>query len=153
MPLTPAEIIGKPTAKRTMFVARADGRLYSVDFSESPQLDDPALIDWNLSVAKILIGKMQLSRTRYITVEEIEFENATHTGQPPPGATADLALTIYNSMDGKNPTSTVNPTIVDDGGGLLKAVARVTGQNFSIQLRGNFNLNTLVLTTHQNGRR
>ena len=54
-----------PLPKNTVAVARADGRIYTVDFTEMPQLDDPGAIDWDVSVAKILIGKIQQSRERY----------------------------------------------------------------------------------------
>ena len=73
MPLFDASgTIQAPTPKRTMFLATESGRLYSVDFSENPQLDDPGLVDWNLSISKMLVGKFQLSRTRAVTLDEIE---------------------------------------------------------------------------------
>lgn len=147
------ESLSKPTAKRTLMVAREDGRLYRVDFSENPQLDDPTLIDWTVSTAKILVGKFQFSRTRAVTLEEIEFENVTHSEQLPPGATSDLEVTVYNSLDGKNAQAGVSPVVKVDEGGLYHLATRLTGQNFSVQLAGVYNLNTLVFTTHQSGRR
>lgn len=148
-----ADTITSPTVKRTLMVARQDGRLYRVDFSENPQLDDPGLIDWDISISKILIGKFQMSRTRWVTLEELEFENTTHSGVPPVGATSDLEVTVFNSLDGKTPEIAPVPVVVHESDGLIKLNTRVTGNNFSVQLRGTYNLNTLVLTTHNNGRR
>ena len=146
-------LLNLPLPKRTMLVAREDGRLYQVDFTEHPELEDPALIDWDLSVSKLLVGKFQLTRTRFVTVEELEFENVTRTAQVPEGATGDLETTLYHTLDGRNveDEKVLVPSI--DEGGLVKYNARVTGQNFSVQLRGTYNINTLIFTVHQHGRR
>ena len=45
-----------PAPKDTMIVARQDGRLYVVDFREFPHLDDPAAVDWDISVSKLVVG-------------------------------------------------------------------------------------------------
>lgn len=149
-----SEAIGLPVSKRTMIVAREDGRLYSVDFSENPQLDDPGLIDWEISISKILLGKFQFTRTRWVTLDELEFENTVRTGQVPTGADSDLEVSVYGSLDGKNPVAdVVAPYVAEEAGGLIHLNTRLTGQNFAVQLRGTYNLNTIVFVTHQNGRR
>lgn len=140
----------QPTVKRTMLAARENGQLYRVDFSENPHLEDPGLVDWNLSIAKILIGKFQLTRTRAVTLEEVEIENTVHSGQAP---LPDLEVLVYNSVDGRNQEAGVSPYVSIDEGGLLRLNTRITGQNFSMQLRGVYNLSTVIFTTHQNGRR
>lgn len=142
-----------PLPKNTVIVAREDGRLYLVDFTEYPQLDDPGAIDWDVSVAKILISKIQMTRTRFVTLEEIELENVVKTNQAPVGATTDLKLTVFGSLDGKTDSVQVDPHIVDEGGGYLKATCRATAKNFGIMLRGTYNVNTIQVTLHQNGRR
>lgn len=147
------DTVSFPSAKRTLMVAREDGRLYRLDFSENPQLGDPGLIDWDLSVSKVLIGKFQLVRTRAVTLDEIEIENIVRTNQLPSGTVHDLEVTVFNSLDGKNAQAAVFPVAAHESGGLIHLKTRLTGQNFSMQLRGTYNINTVVFTTHQNGRR
>lgn len=149
-----AEALKKvPLPKNTVAVAQEDGRIYLVDFTENPQLDDPGQIDWGISVAKLLIGKIQQTRTRLLTLEEIEIENIVHTDQFLPGTLVDTKLTVFGSLDGKTDTITVNPKISEDDGGYILAKCRVTAKNFGIQLCGTYNINTIQVTLHQNGRR
>lgn len=136
-----------PLPKNTLIVAREDGRLYVVDFSERPQLADPNEIDWDVSTAKIQIAKIQQTRTRLITMEEVELENVT----TPPGR--QKSLTLFGSLDGKTDTIKVNPTISEYDGGFISAKCRVTAKNFGLQLQGAYILNTVQITYHQNGRR
>lgn len=142
-----------PAPKDTMIVARADGRLYVVDFREYPHLDDPAAVDWDLSISKLVVGKVQQNRTRHLTLEEIELENTVQTNQTPPGSAQDMALTIYGSLDGKNIDSTITPTIVERDNGYVHAKCRVTAKNFEFQVRGTYNINTIVFTYHNHGKR
>lgn len=142
-----------PTPKRTMFLVTATGRMYTVDFSEKPQLNDPGLIDWNLSVAKMLLGKFQLTRTRAVTLEEIEIENTVRTDQFPAGSALDLEVVVYTSLDGRTPENPIHPVVTHESDGLVHLKTRTTGQNFSMQLRGVYSVNTIIFTTHQNGRR
>lgn len=142
-----------PLPKNTVAVAREDGRIYVLDFSEMPHLDDAGAIDWDVSISKIILSKIQQSRTRLLTIEEIEMENAVHTNQTPTGATSDLKMTVFGSLDGKNDTITVDPVITEDDGGYLLGKCRVTAKNFAIMLRGVYNINTIQVTMHQNGRR
>lgn len=142
-----------PLPKNTVAVAREDGRIYMVDFTESPQLDDAGSIDWGLSISKLIVAKVQQVRSRLGTLEEIEIENITHTDQRPPGALTDTELTVFGTLDGKNDTLTVMPKVAIDDGGYILAKCRVTAMNFAIQLRGTYNINTMVITIHNNGRR
>ena len=142
-----------PAPKDTMIVARQDGRLYVADFREYPHLDDPGAVDWGLSVSKMMVGKLKQSRTRHLTLEEIELENTVQTSQFPTGTSADMELTVYGSLDGKNQDIQVSPTIRERDNGYVQASCRVTAKNFEIQLRGTYNINTIVLTYHNHGRR
>ena len=142
-----------PLPKNTMVVARNDGKLYVVDFTEFPHLDDPSVIDWDLSVSKLLIGKIQQSRARLQTLEEVECENIVHTEQFPEGTTKDFQMTIFGTLDGKNAEIEHEPVIAEDEGGYVQAACRLTAKNFEIQLRGTFNVNTLAVTLHPAGRR
>lgn len=142
-----------PVPKNTLVVLRPDGRLYVVDFSERPQGGDANLIDWNLSVSKLIVGKVQAIRSRFITVEEIEMENVQVTDQPPSGSMTDFELTLFASLNGKDIDSTNVLSIAERTDEYAKAVCRHTAKNFSLQIRGTYNVNTVVFTYHQNGRR
>lgn len=142
-----------PAPKDTMIVARQDGRLYTADFREFPHLDDPGTVDWNISISKLIIGKLQERRTRHVTLEEVEFENVVQTGQPLPGSPDDFKLTVFGSLDGKNIESTIDPHIAERDGSYIKATCRTTAKNFMIQLTGTYNVNTLAVTYHNHGRR
>lgn len=139
--------------KNTLLVLRADGRIYSTDFSERPQLDDPGAVDWTIGVSKIIVGKIEQVRTRLISLEEIEFENVITTEQPPPGTANDFEVTLFASQNGKDISATLAPTIVEKTDEYLKLACRHTAKNFSLQLRGTYNINTIVATVHNNGRR
>lgn len=142
-----------PLPKSTLIVAREDGRLYVVDFSERPQQADPGDIDWNISTSKIVIGKLQQTRTKLLTLEELEFENVTTpVGRTVSGVPA-MELTVFGSLDGKNDTITVKPAVITDADGYVLAKCRVTARNFALQLRGSYILNTVQVTMHQSGRR
>lgn len=142
-----------PLPKNTLIVAREDGRLYVVDFSERPQSSDPADIDWDVSISKVLISKIQQTRTRLVTLEELEFENVTTPSGRIINGVPALELSVFGSLDGKNYDSTTTPKLDIDEGGYVAAKCRVTAKNFGIQLRGSYILNTIQVTVHQNGRR
>ena len=142
-----------PAPKDTLIVARADGRLYTVDFREYPHLSDPAKVDWTISISKIVVGKLQQNRTRWLTLEEIELENVVQTSQPAPGTLTDMGLTVFGSQDGKNIDSTVIPHIAERDNSYVRAQCRVTAKNFQVQLRGTYNTNTITLTYHNHGKR
>ena len=142
-----------PAPKDTMIVVRPNGRLYTADFREYPHLGDPGAVDWDISVSKLIVGRLEQVRTRHLTLEEIECENTVATGQNPPGTSTDLALTVFGSLDGKNIDTTTTHTIVERDSGYVRAVCRTTAKNFSVELRGTYNINTMVLTYHNHGKR
>lgn len=142
-----------PLPKNTMVVARENGKLYLIDFTEFPHLDDPSVVDWDLSVSKLMVGKIQMSRSTLGTLEEIECENIVRTAQYPTGTIQDFQMTVFGSLDGKNQAMSVEPTIASEDGGYVKAVCRLSAKNFEIQIRGTFNVNTLVVSMHRAGRR
>lgn len=142
-----------PLAKRNLGVLTRTGQTYRVDFSERPQQLSPEKVDWNISLSKAVFGKFQFSRSRAATLDEIEFENILHTGYLPPGATSDLKVTVPYSIDGKNITGIKDPIVLEDSPEYIKCAYRVTGRNFSVQLSGQFNVNTFILTGHLSGRR
>lgn len=139
--------------KNTLIVAREDGRLYLVDFTECPHIEDPGAIDWGISVAKLVIGKVALTRNRLSCLEHIEFENVQHTDQEPEPGAGDMDVTVFTSTDGKNIVNTTRPYLAIDEGNYVRANCRLTGVNFAIQLRGTYNVNSFVVTLHPAGRR
>lgn len=142
-----------PLPKNTVAVAQEDGRIYTVDFTEFPQIDNPDSINWDLSVAKLILSKIQLTRTSLGTLEEIEIENIIHTDQFPAGTNVDTELLVFGSLDGKNDVITTKPVISVDENGYALAKCRVTAKNFAIMYRGAYNINTIQVTIHKNGRR
>lgn len=148
---TSSQFVLVPAPKDTMIVVRKDGRLYVADFREYPHLDDPGAVDWDISISKLIVGRLEQVRTRHLTLEEIEVQNTVNTSQPINGA--DMKLTVFGSLDGKNIDSTADPYIVENGDGYVKGLCRVTAKNFAIQLRGTYNINTIVLTFHNHGKR
>lgn len=139
--------------KNTLIVAQKDGRLYLVDFTECPHVDDPGAIDWGVSVSQMLVGKVALSRNRMSTLEQLEFENVQHTGEEPEDGAGDLDIRVFGSIDGKNNSSEVKPHLAIDEGGYVRGNCRVTATNFAIQLRGTYNVNTISVVLHPAGRR
>ena len=142
-----------PLPKNTVAVAREDGRIYLVDFSEFPHLDDAGAVDWDVSVSKLMLSKIQLTRTKLVTMEEVELENIVHTNQLPTGLHSDLQVTLHGSLDGKSDSITTVPQVMADDEGYIKVNCRVTAKNFGVMLRGVYNLNTIQVTLHQSGRR
>lgn len=142
-----------PLAKRNIGVLTKTGRTYRLDFSERPQEIPPENIDWELSKSKAIFGKFQFSRSRAVTLDEIEFENIVHSQYIPPGQVADLVVTVPYSLDGKNITGIKDPVVLSDSPEYIRCAYRVSGRNFSVQLSGQFNVNTFILTGHISGRR
>lgn len=142
-----------PLAKRNIGVLTRTGQTYRLDFSERPQEIPPDTIDWELSQSKAIFGKFQFSRSRTTTLDEIEFENVVHSQYIPTGQLTDLKVTVPYSLDGKNITGIKDPVVLSDSPEYIRCAYRVTGRNFSVQLSGQFNLNTVILTGHVSGRR
>ena len=101
----------------------------------------------------MLVGKVQATRTSVITVEEVECENIVHTSQYPSGAVVDFKMTVYGSTDGKNQDLQADPYIAQDLGGYINAHCHLTAKNFSVMIRGTYNVNTITVTVHNSGRR
>lgn len=139
--------------KRTLGVLMSSGQVYRVDFTEYPQLPDPDKINWELSQSKLIVGKIQNSRTRTVTLQELELENVIHTGEIPAGETLDTVVKIAYTLDGHTNEALYTPALLRGSGEYQKYGARITGKNVSIQLSGHFNVNTLIATLVNNGRR
>jgi hypothetical protein len=98
--------------------------------------------------AYLVLGKYQFSRTRKSSLQEVQLENlAPHT----------TLCTILTSLDGKTITSSLGPTEdlesnINYDGQLKKFPCDIVGENHSIVLSGEFDVNTVLLTGYQHGR-
>ena len=140
-----------PLPKKTIVVARQDGRLYKVDFSDALAYEAPQLIDWNISKSKAILGKFQHVRKENITLEEIEMENVVDVSELIPGEA--FSVKVPYSLDGKNITNTATPAVYAASGNYKHLMTRITAKNFSIEIAGRFNLNTIQLKYHIAGNR
>lgn len=97
----------------------------------------------------IFLGKYQVSRTRFTTLDEVEFENIFIADT----AHADkFRVWDAYSLDGK--TTTLKEGYLSyHSPNISKYTWRVTGVNHTLIVMGNFNLNSIMLSLHVNGRR
>ena len=146
MTTLPAENLKSvPLPKNTMIVARQDGRLYIVDFTLNPFIEGSSDVDWSISGAKIILGKIQHTRVRYLSMDEVVLENVIPSD--------NFNVTLFSSLDGKNISNSTVLVPAESDGQYVKFNARKTAQNFSVQVSGVYNLNTLAVTFHNAGRR
>lgn len=140
-------LVQSPHPKDTLIVARQDGRLYLADFREYPHLDFSDAVDWSIAPAKLMVGKVQHTRTRLQTLQQIEVENVVDTEVQNP------ELTIFGTLDGKTPAFQTPVSLPEESDGYLTGNCRVTAKNFEVMLTGVYNVNTMVLTYNIHGRR
>lgn len=92
----------------------------------------------------ILLGKYQLIRQRFLTLESVDVENV------PAGAT--FSLFDWYTLDGKNAIK--KPAVkVKESGLVRKALFHITGLNHSLLFKGTFHVVSLVLNFHVHGNR
>lgn len=106
------------------------------------------VVDWDSSVeatdAVALFGKYQLSRSRFVQINAVEFENIE--------AGDTFAVKLLTSIDGRNNVTTAL-TLADSDGLYRRYDCREVGLNHSLFLTGSFRLNTLLLNFTQLGKR
>lgn len=99
----------------------------------------------NLSSEGVLIlGKFQLSRTRRVTLQEVALENIVSSN--------NFTLAVSASPNGKYGDISY-PTLVESDELFKRYNCRTTGLNFSLVLKGGFNLVSFVLMLTPDGRR
>jgi len=120
-------------AKESLAFLLADGSVSVVDFSA------PAA-----SSGVLILGKLQASYTRMMTLLGVEVENAS--------ATATLTVTSQASLDGKN-TTNIEGTQTYSNDKLREYVFRNTAKNHSLVFIGKINTVTALVRYTINGRR
>lgn len=121
--------------KKSLAFLQKDGTVKVVDFSYDSQI----------SVGVLLLGKYQLVRSRFTTLYSVDIESAR----------TDTAFSLQNllSIDGKN-TTLVQPTgILINKNNVKQYGFKHSGMNHTIVITGGFNLNTIILTVGQGGKR
>lgn len=121
-------------AKNSIGFVKNTGQVVTVDYDSSVEATD----------AVALLGKYQLSRSRLLQMDSIEFENIEA------GDTFNVKLLA--SLDGRN-TSAYNLVLAESAGFYRKYNCREVGVNHSLFLTGSFRLNTLILNFNVHGRR
>jgi hypothetical protein len=121
-------------AKENFAFLKSDGQIDVVDFSVS----NPS------SSGVLILGKLQQTRNRFISLEGVEVENAQE------GDTLDVHSQV--SLDGKNFTVTEGFLATSDPN-LKTYNFHAEGKNHSIGLIGKFNTTTVQVTYVQSSRR
>lgn len=143
-----------PLPKRNITCLQPDGRVYRVDFSEKPFLENPELINWDISYGKMVIGKFQLTRNRFLTVDEMELENVYNPGFPIGELpAANLSIRLSAALNGKDTDTIIDPVIVERTDDYVRCATRLTAKNLSILIGGQYNMTSFTLTSHIHGRR
>lgn len=123
------------TAKNTLGLVTLTGEVVVCNFDDNAEADDSVII----------LGKFQLTRTRLITLDSVSLESIDED------ATVDV--TVLSTLDGKNPLTPVRLTARNTNGKYRQYMARITGLNHSLVVKGKFFLNSFELAMHINGRR
>lgn len=129
------EYVGAQTeiSKETLAFLAADGEVKVVDFSATAT-----------SVGVVILGKLQQTRSKLVTLLEVEVENVD----------LDASLDIYSqaSLAGKGFTS-VQGSLISSEENLRKYAFRTTALNHSLVFIGQFNLVTAQVMYKLAGRR
>lgn len=119
--------------KESIAFLSSTGAVSVLDFSTSA-----------VSEGVALLGKLQLTKTRTATLLGVAIDNIAEG--------AALEVTDLYSLDGKNTAKKVGSLSYSEG--LLREyVFRITGENHTLQLLGQFNLVSIIITYILNGRR
>ena len=120
--------------KQSVGFLQADGTLKVVDFSAYS----------SGSYGVVALGKYQFVRQRMMQLDTIAIENIFDQ--------STLSCRILSAVDGKNATASV-PTTLISSGRLRTFGSRAEGINHSIVLKGNYQLESLVLQFSLHGKR
>lgn len=123
------------TPRRQLAFLADDGSVKTVDFTASNSATDSV----------ILLGKYQFVRARTLQLQEVELE----TIDP------DANCLVYDlpSMDGKTLNGKIAGYLSSNSGGSRKYNFHNTAMNHIIAVKGNFRLNSLLLTFNIHGNR
>jgi hypothetical protein len=90
----------------------------------------------------LLLGKFQLVRDRFIQLEDIDIESAQDSTRV---IAQNFSVFLLPTLDGKNFQASITPTEVASTGLIKRYVAHKTAKNWSIGIKGAFDINTLDL--------
>jgi len=121
-------------AKESIAMVAADGSVSVVDFSTSA-----------VSSGVVILGKLQASRTRLLTLQKVEVENVD--------ISASLDLYSRASLKGKEASSTIKGGVISSSENLRDFSFRLTAVNHSLLFIGKYNLVTVQVTYTSAGRR
>lgn len=124
------------TARKQIAFLKSDGTVHALEFNQNSASPDSV----------ILIGKFQYIRSRVMRLADVEVESVD--------SDKSLACYSYATKDGK--TFSGFPILgysIPSEGTVRSFKFHTTGLNHSLLLKGNFNLNSLVLTFSVGGSR
>lgn len=102
------------------------------------------------AVSCILLGKFQFSRNNFIQLEEIEVEvsqSEEEFGSPP-----NFIVRLYPTLDGKTFLTPITPTEINATTELLRSYrTHTTAKNFSLMIKGAFDISTVQLVFNVHG--
>lgn len=123
------------SAKKTLGLMDKSGKVVMCDFNNNAQATDSVL----------LLGKYQLVRSRMTTLDKVTLESID--------ADANFELAVKSTLDGKTADSVRVLTASAIAPRLREYNTRITGANHTLVVKGRFNLNSLELALHINGKR
>ena len=98
----------------------------------------------------LLLGKFAVTRDKFITLDDLIIESRNTDGLP-----MDVEVRAYPTLNGKTFLPPVELTVdverTDDN--LKQYKGRVSGQNFSIAIKGAFDVSTVAMKVHTDGSR
>ena len=118
--------------RQSIAFLQADGSVQILDFDTNRE---------NNGV--LILGKFQYVRTRLLALDTIDVENVK--------STAGFSIVLQSTLDGKNFTNS-SPTLIYSSGELRRYGSDKIGLNHSLVCKGQFNLNSFVLTFHVHGK-
>lgn len=121
-------------AKESLALVAANGEVSVVDFSAGAD-----------SSGVLILGKLQATRTRLLTLQKVEVENVE--------AAATVSLYTQLSLTGKGVSSTVQGGLISSAENFRSFSFRNTAVNHSLLLIGKYNLTTVEITYTLGGRR
>jgi len=120
-------------SKESIAFMSSDGSVQYLDFATSAA-----------SEGVCLLGKLQYTRSRMLTLQEVESENIE--------AGVDCTVSSLYSFDGKTLTK-VDGTLAHTANNVRKHVFHITALNHSLLYVGKFNLTSVLVTYTAGGRR
>ena len=120
------------TPRRSIAMVQPNGAVYATVMA----------YDTSISYGVVIMGKYQLDRNRYITMQEIHLESIR--------AGSTVNVSVLTTVDGVNP-STFPTTLARSVGTYRRYHVFASGLNHSIVMSGGFNLHSMELKFADSG--